>query len=150
MKKRLLIDANLLLLLVIGAVEEGRHISTSKRLSGFVRDDYDNVVKIFSEFNEICITSYIATEVSNLIDLHGVAGQLAYGIARNLFSSFTQIDTHVREDCLPDYFVHYGLTDCSLIQLVTKYSVLTSDSRLCPMLYAVNSNNVIQYCPIKN
>lgn len=148
MASRLVIDTNLLLLLVIGAVEEGRHISTSKRLGDFELSDYDHVVKIMSQFSEVCITSYIATEVSNLIDLHGTSGKLAYGIARSLFSIFTEIETNLRTDCLPDHFDYYGITDCSLIHLVSDCKVLTSDHRLCTVLYQVQPDNVIEYCPI--
>jgi rRNA-processing protein FCF1 len=150
MHTRLVIDANLLLLLVIGAVEEGQHISKSKRLGNFDLTDYDNVVKIMSKFNEVCITSYIATEVSNLIDLHGTSGRLAFRIARSLFSIFTEISTSIRDDCSPDCFEYYGITDCSLINLVSECKVLTSDNRLCNALYKVNPENVLQYSSIGN
>ncbi|WP_459623604.1 PIN domain-containing protein [Burkholderia sp. 3C] len=90
MAKRLIIDTNLLLLLVIGAVEEGRHIRNSKRLGAFSLRDYDNVVKIMSEYEMVFITPYIATEVSNLIDLDGYARNLAYDFARNMFAVFFQ------------------------------------------------------------
>lgn len=150
MDTRLVIDANLLLLLVIGAVEEGRHISTSKRLGNFDLADYDNVVKIMSNFDEVCITSYIAAEVSNLIDLHGTSGQLAFCIARNLFSIFTEIRTSIRDDCSPECFEYYGITDSSLVHLVSEYKVLTSDNRLCAAMYKVNPENVLQYSSIGN
>lgn len=148
MDSRLVIDTNLLLLLVIGAVEDGRHISTSKRLGVFKTIDYYNILDIISKFSEVCITSYIATEVSNLIDLHGNSGMIAYSVARELFSIFTEIDTEIKTDCLPDYFHYYGITDSSLIHLVPDCKILTSDHRLCTMLYEVNPENVIEYCPI--
>ena len=85
MAKNLIIDTNLLLLLVIGAVEGGRHIKNSKRLGAFDLDDYNTVLKIMATYDEIFITPYIATEVSNLIDLNGNPGVLAYKIARELF-----------------------------------------------------------------
>ena len=43
-KKTLIIDTNLLLLLVIGAVEGGRHIQNSKRLNKFTLQDYDAIL----------------------------------------------------------------------------------------------------------
>lgn len=90
-KKKLIIDTNLLLLLVIGAVEGGRHIQNSKRLNKFTFQDYDAILDVMACHQEICITHYIATEVSNLIDLTGYASRLAYETARILFSQFTQI-----------------------------------------------------------
>lgn len=91
MHKRLIIDTNLVLLLVIGAVEGGRHIKNSKRLDAFSRMDYDNILKIVAEHDDVFITTYIATEVSNLIDLNGYAKILAYEIAQNLFCNFKKM-----------------------------------------------------------
>ena len=99
MPRHLIIDTNLLLLLVIGAVEEGRHIRNSKRLNAFNISDYDNVVKIMSSYDQVFITPYIATEVSNLIDLNGRAKLLVYEVARNLFTIFKQIDVDIDADC---------------------------------------------------
>ena len=146
MRRRLIIDTNLLLLLVIGAVEGGRHIHNSKRLNAFSVSDYDNVVKIMSEHDEIFITPYIATEVSNLIDLDGHARLLAYEVARNLFCKiFKKIDIDIDEDCGSEYFLRFGITDSSLIKLAPNYFILTSDHRLLVPLFQSSTDTIIPY-----
>jgi hypothetical protein len=76
---------------------------------------------------EICITHYIATEVSNLIDLTGYASRLAYETARILFSQFTQVHSNITSDCAQDTFLAYGLTDSSLVRLAADHTILTDD-----------------------
>ena len=139
----LIIDANLLLLLVIGVLEEGRHISNSGRLKEYSEDDYQVIVKYMGRFSNVYITPYIATEVSNLIDLNGHARIMAFEAARLLFSQFQQIDTNISADSESNLFSTYGLTDSSLIGLVADYTILTNDGRMSNALYAINGDNVI-------
>lgn len=150
MQHRLIIDTNLLLLLVIGAVEGGRHISTSKRLSNFSIDDYDNVLRIMGRYQDVCITPYIATEVSNLIDLNGHSRQLAFMIARELFSNFIELDTNIVLDSASEIFNLYGITDSSLIQLASSHFVLTADTRLFAELFQASQENILPYVPERN
>lgn len=150
MSRRLIIDTNLLLLLVIGAVEEGRHIKNSKRLGAFSISDYDNVVKIMSEYDEVHITPYIATEVSNLIDLNGNARSLAFMIAQDLFCNiFKRIDVTLDTDCGSEFFLNFGITDSSLIKLAPYYFILTHDYRLLPPLFKSSENTIIPYVCVK-
>ncbi len=146
MPSRLIIDTNLLLLLVIGAVEGGRHIRNSNRLNAFNVSDYDNIIKIISKHDEIYITPYIATEVSNLIDLDGHARELAYRIAQNLFCNvFKRVDIEIDKDCGSEFFINFGVTDSSLIKLAPHYFILTSDYRLLVPLFESSMNTIIPY-----
>lgn len=142
-RSRLIIDANLLLLLVIGAIEGGRHISNSKRLKDYSENDYQVVVRFMGTFGGVYITPYIATEVSNLIDLNGYARTIAFEMAQLLFSQFKQIDTNIATDSEGKWFGTYGLTDTSLIGLVSEYTILTNDGRMSSVLYTVNGENVV-------
>ena len=81
MKTGVLIDTNLLLVMIMGGVDEGRYISKSKRLGDFCIDDYHMLWELVKGYREIWITPYIAAEVSNLIDLDGYAGAKAFEIA---------------------------------------------------------------------
>lgn len=145
MPRHLIIDTNLLLLLVIGAVEEGRHIGNSKRLKAFSIKDYDNIIRIIKPYDKICITPYIATEVSNLIDLDGHARILAYQVARNLFSFFEKIAVDIDQDCESDLFLEFGITDHSLIRLAPDYFILTSDYRMLDCLFKSSQDTIIPY-----
>lgn len=149
MGRRLIIDTNLLLLLVIGAIEEGRHIRNSKRLNAFDKQDYQVVLRCMENFDKVFITPYIATEVSNLIDLRGYARIKAYKMARVLFSQFKKINPVIDDDCAPDYFLNYGITDSSLILLAPNYHVLTDDRRILAALYTANPKTILPYELIK-
>lgn len=147
--RRLIIDTNIFLLLVIGAVEEGRHISKSKRLNGYSYKDYLIVIDFIATFSEIYITHYIATEVSNLIDLKGHLSDTAFKIAQELFKECRQVDSDIHSDCNDKNFIHYGITDSSLINLVSEFVVLTNDNRLLAGLYGNGHDNVVPYNSIK-
>lgn len=145
MQKHLIIDTNLLLLWVIGAIEGGKHIKNSKRLKKFSRKDYDNILKIISNYDAVFITPYIATEVSNLIDLKGYARILAYEMARTLFTEFGKINVDIDEDCQSELFLQFGITDNSLIQLAQQYFILTNDTRMLDALFKSNKATIIPY-----
>lgn len=148
--KRLIVDTNLLLLLVIGAIEEGRHIKNSKRLNVYGINDYDNVLSLMAQYDEIYITPYIAAEVSNLIDLTGHARELAFKFAQNLFQSkFKNIEVDVVEDCKLQHFPLFGITDSSLINLAPNYYILTNDDRLLPPLFESSMHTIIPYALLK-
>ncbi|QXG80656.1 hypothetical protein [Rhodospirillum rubrum] len=143
--KKLIIDTNILLLLVIGSIESGRHIRNSKRLSGFDIKDYRAVVEFIGSFEKIYITPYIATEVSNLIDLNGYAAKLAFGIARSFFLIFEQIESTIVSDSEPEEFLSYGITDSSLVRLSSNYTILTNDKRLLGPLFSAGGENIIPF-----
>ncbi|VVP67780.1 hypothetical protein PS910_00256 [Pseudomonas fluorescens] len=143
--KGLIIDTNLLLLLVIGSVEEGRHIRNSNRLNAYSKDDFDVVAQFMGKFNDVFITPYIAAEVSNLIDLNGYARDSAFQIVRVLLDEFKQVEVDLSKDAASDSFLIYGLTDNSLIDLVSDYTVITNDARLLGPLFAASPDNVIPF-----
>lgn len=150
MTRRLIIDTNLLLLLIIGAVEGGKHIKNSNRLNKFSISDFDKITKIISEYDEIHITPYIATEISNLIDLTGDARLLAFQIAQEFFCNIAKtINIELGNDCSSEFFLEFGLTDSSLIKLAPNFSILTCDYKLLGPLYSSSKETIIPY-PIGN
>jgi hypothetical protein len=144
-QKKLIIDTNLLLLLVIGAVEGGRHIKNSKRLNKFTLQDYQTVIDVMVNHQEMCITPYIAAEVSNLIDLRGYAARLAYETARILFAQFRQVHSDIATDSAQDTFLAYGLTDSSLVRLAADHTILTDDQRLFGALFSACAENILPF-----
>ncbi|OED11485.1 hypothetical protein [Burkholderia sp. A2] len=148
--QRLLIDTNLWLVMIIGGVEEGRYIAKSKRLGSYSLEDFDNLWNIFASYKEVWITPYIAAEVSNLIDLDGEAGVKAYVIAKEIFSRLNQVDSLISKDCENEFYIPFGLTDGSIIQLSEQFDVLTNDKRMLGPLYQVGMENVIPYYPVSS
>lgn len=145
----LLIDANLWLLMIIGGVDEGRYIAKSNRLGAYCLEDYDSLWKLAGTYKEIWITSYIAAEVSNLIDLKGEAADKAFHLARVIFSTLRQVDTSIAQDCEGSFFIRFGLTDNSILKLSDKFDILTNDKKMLIPLYEIGSNNIIPFTPTK-
>ena len=135
MKDGLLIDTNLLLVMIIGGIDNGRYIEKSKRLrSDFCIEDYHRLWEFAKGYKKIYITPYIAAEVSNLIDLNREAGIKAFELARNVFSFFTQAETLIFADCKGEFFLKFGLTDNSIIKLSRSLDILTNDGRMAVLL----------------
>jgi hypothetical protein len=143
--RNLIIDTNLFLVLVIGGVDDGVHIKKSNRLNKFSVRDYDLLLRVMLDYDEVFITPYIAAEVSNLIDLHGEAAKKAYMIAQILFKQFPQVDTNIAVDSGSADFIYYGITDSSLSRLAKDYVILTDDSRILPALFNSCAKNIIPY-----
>ncbi|MCT7519031.1 PIN domain-containing protein [Aliarcobacter cryaerophilus] len=142
---KVIIDTNLLLLLIIGSVDDGIHINKSSRLNDYDIDDYDNIVKIINNTKEIYITPYIATEVSNLIDLKGNLKERSFEICREIFKNFKQVDIDIYSDINENSFIYFGLADASLVRLAPNYNILTADNRLLVELYKSCSENILPY-----
>lgn len=145
MKDGLLIDTNLLLVMVIGGVDEGRYIEKSKRLSGFCIEDYINLWRLVAEYKAVWITPYIAAEVSNLIDLDGDVGARIFDLAREVFNQFKQIDSSISDDSKGSFFIEFGLTDNSIINLSKTIDIVTNDQRMLTPLYTVSPDRIIPF-----
>ncbi|MBD8533074.1 MULTISPECIES: hypothetical protein [unclassified Massilia] len=152
MSDRLLIDTNLLLVMIIGAVDEGRYIERSKRLGQFCAEDYYQLWEFAGNYKEVWITPYIAAEVSNLIDLDGYAGIKAFEFTRELFAEFKQVEVSISEDCRGELFIRFGLTDNSIIKLAkdNDLDILTNDHRMLVSLYDASPEHIVPYIPIKS
>ncbi|MFJ4066624.1 hypothetical protein ACIPW4_15215 [Pseudomonas sp. NPDC089996] len=148
-KSKLIIDTNLLLLLIVGSIENGRHIKSSNRLKAFKESDYQNVLNVMQQYRAVYITPYIATEISNLIDLTGYVYERALEVARAFFRIFEKINSDIEEDSAPALFLRYGITDTSLVKLAGEYTILTNDARLLPPLYEACPENVLPYELVK-
>ncbi|MDC4563711.1 hypothetical protein NQ786_18495 [Acinetobacter baumannii] len=146
MLKKLIVDTNLLLLWVIGSIDSGSYLSRSNRLDKFKYEDFTKLNSLIAKYDALYITPYIATEVSNLIDLKGEAKEKALEIFKALLLNTMKIaDTDIHLDIEGNTFYIYGITDNSLITLVKNYYVLTDDNPLCCALYEVNPDHVLQY-----
>lgn len=149
MPQSLVIDANLLLLLIIGQIDEGQHLHKSNRLSAYDRKDLKKLRCVMAQFEKIIISPYLAAEVSNLIDLKDTLRQRAFQVARIFFSQFEQASVSVCQDAQHSAFIRYGITDASLAVLAKDYMIITNDNRLLPILFAVNSKNVLPFSTVR-
>lgn len=150
MRKGLVIDTNLLLLFIIGFIDDGRFIKSSNRLSAYSKEDYKILLEIMSQFQTLYITPYIAAEVSNLIDLKHDLYYRAYQTASGLFEQFTDVQVSTKQDSQLPAFITHGIADASLVELAKDHFVLTNDNKLLPLLFDAEPDNIIPFALASN
>ncbi len=110
------VDANLLLLLILGSYDR-RQISTNKRLLKFSQEDFDLLVRVLKRFAKVVTTPNILTEVSNLSQAIAESEKAAY------FARFASMLTLVREEHVPsatalaNRWARFGLTDAAIAEI---------------------------------
>ena len=123
-----IIDANLLVLFVVGAT--GRHLITKhRRLRRFSVEDYDRLLELTGS---VIVTPNTLTEASNLLAQHDDPERskffdtLRYTIENNLEIVVTSVDASHNSA-----FNRLGLTDAALLEVVSsKTPLLTVDLAL--------------------
>lgn len=127
---RILLDANLLLLLLIGTFERDR-IERFKRTASYSAYDFDQLVGFLRAFRAIITTPHILTEISNLADslpdhLQPSWSRHFAASASFLIESFNPAADLMRGDVFP----LFGLTDAAIHAISTDTLILTDDHRL--------------------
>ncbi|MBN3891152.1 MAG: PIN domain-containing protein [Nostoc sp.] len=150
-QKGVLIDTNILLLFLVGSVNQER-ITKFNRTQQFIPEDYELLLEFIARFQKLVTTPNILTEVNSL------ANQLGEPERSQCFAIFAQFVKNVA--LLDEYyvnsldavntekFVKFGLTDSGILTLSKgKYLVLTDDFKLASYLQSVevdviNFNNI--------
>ena len=125
------IDANLLVLLVAGAVDPGL-IGKHRRLQGFTVDDYDLLLDIAGRADSIFVTPNTLTEASNLLAQHRDPERsiLLDGL-RLLIEDSREVVVRSVEASSHDAYARLGLTDAALLEVAASETpVLTADLEL--------------------
>lgn len=123
--RKVAIDANLLLLLVVGKASKS-FIAEHKRLSAFTGADFDMLRSIVVRANSVLITPNVATEVSNL---------LGYGVREPMRSRIFAVFRELVPKMLEHYeasqlaigqpeFDQLGLSDCAWLGALDPETVL--------------------------
>ena len=122
-----LVDANLLLLYVVGAYDVD-HIERFKRTSTFVADDFYLLDRLLGRFETIVTTPPILTEVSNFV------GQLSEGHCRPCTQLLRQLIPELEEEHRPsstvsehNYFLQFRLTDAGIAETGTDTYLIVTD-----------------------
>lgn len=124
----LVLDANLLVLLLVGAVDR-RLILTFKRTSAFIPEDYDVVCELVRRSSQVICTPNVLTEVSNLLGDAHPAQKAEFHEALKAFEAGTKESYHrtrlVIDD--PDCST-LGVSDSVLLRLCDRgYLLVTAD-----------------------
>lgn len=129
---QVVVDTNLLVLLVVGRASR-TFIAKHKRLTEFVPEDYDALVRILGNASELLVTPHVLAETSNL------AGYIAEPARTEVLRELQTIIRTGTEVTIPSKaaaerqeFIRLGLTDAVLLEAAAQEVVLLStDLALC-------------------
>lgn len=129
-----LLDANLLVLLIVGTVDK-RRIASHHRLGGFSAVDFDVLRDFLFGARTIIVTPNILTEASNLVGNPKNPNHRSYfeGLQAIVIhtESFTEVYVPSAEALGHPCFRYLGLTDAGIVQLADRDTiVLSCDNRL--------------------
>ena len=128
---RLLVDANLLVLYIVGTVNPKR-IDTFKRTSKYQLADYELLRRVLGRFDSLWTVAHVLAEVSNLTDLSGrerVAAREALKQTISLLKEEPIASLAAAEDSL---YSELGLSDAAIgaVARANGCTVLTDDLEL--------------------
>lgn len=135
--KNVYLDANLLVLLVVGATDSSL-IAKHKRLSEFDEKDYETLVGLVSRMGQILVTPNTLTEASNLLAQHGEPEKSQiFEVLRILVEEHEEIVVTSQIASRNKEFKRLGLTDAVLLEVIsTEKPLITVDLDL--YLAAIN------------
>lgn len=125
---KILLDANLLVLLIVGFTDRNL-ILRHKKTKTFEKADYNLLVEILSRYDVIAVTPHILAEASNLVSL---IGEPALSSVRLTFSNLVQTQEEFylasKDSAKHPAFIRLGLTDASILQVIrSDIPLLTTD-----------------------
>ena len=113
------LDANLLVLLVVGATDQAL-IRRHRRLQAFHADDYELLVDLLGNYQQVLVTPNTLTETSNLLSQHAEPQRSRFF---DTFRSLIEINKEIVVASLAASgnasFRRLGLTDAALLEVVT-------------------------------
>lgn len=129
------LDANLLLVYVIGLYDPG-FIARYKRTDSYRPADFDLLVEIMASFDGLHVTPNLVTEVNGLAN--PMKGNYRDDFFANLADALRSAQEHYHpssELAAHPLAVAFGLTDLGLERLAqTGLTIITADSRLAAYL----------------
>ncbi len=120
------IDANLLVLLVVGST--GRElIARHRRLRAYRAEDYDALIDLIDQFDRILVTPNTLTETSNLLGQHKDPERSRFfETLRVLIQESEEVVVASVKASRNSAFGQLGLTDAALLEVATKETPLVT------------------------
>jgi hypothetical protein len=123
-----LLDANLIVLLVVGSTDEGA-VLKHKRTRAYTINDFRLLVKIVSSYTDVATIPNALSEVSNLLSFEHDQ------LSRRIVATFSRFVANTREHYVPSRaasdraeFAWLGLTDSALLEVsASEIDLLTAD-----------------------
>ena len=145
------IDANLLVLLVVGRV--GRDlIAKHRRLREYTAEDYDVLVDLLNPVDRILVTPNTLTETSNLLAQHREPQRSRFfDMLRYLIQESKEVVVSSSDASNNDAFKRLGLTDAALLEAVTEDTPLvTVDLDLYLAVLDKGTNAAVNFTHLRN
>ena len=129
------IDANLLVLLVVGTASKD-YIPKHRRLAAYTADDFELLGLIISEFSDIVLVPHLLAEASSLArKIENPARGRIQDALQTLIETVIEIPVSSRSGVQRDEFNRLGLTDAVILHLCSM-----DVSGLNPTLVTVDSD----------
>jgi hypothetical protein len=137
--KGLLVDANLLVLYLVGKVNRQR-ILNFKRTGDFTIEDYDLLVRLIGRFGKLIATPHVLRQVSDLTKLTGFELTAIRRLFKLLVEQIEESYDSSRVLVCDPLFERFGLTDAAVATVCSRgILVLTAD---LPLQLALQKRNV--------
>ena len=128
--KGVLVDTNLLVLLLVGAVNR-RRIQNFKRTGDFTVQDFDLLTCLLDWFGKLIATPHVLSQVSDLTDLTGTELTRVRAVFKTLVEEIEECCDTSRILVANPLFARFGLTDSAIATVCSRgILVLTTDVRL--------------------
>lgn len=146
---RAILDANLLIVLLVGLCDKGK-LGKKKCVREYDEDDYLLLLEVLGRFGEVLVTPNIVTECSN-----NLCGRTDHGENAPESRMLAQLLEEGRIGSLRERYVpsceaarraeysYLGVADCSLLHLVdARCAVVTADGALARAAQSINPASV--------
>ncbi|MFH1118073.1 MAG: PIN domain-containing protein [Pseudomonadota bacterium] len=151
----LIIDANLLVLFIVG-VTDRRLVQKHRRLKAFTVEDFDLLRRLIESSPQVLVTPNTLTETSNLLGyINEPARTHVFRTFRGVVRSTEEEYVQSRTACEAKDFMRLGLTDSALIEISNaSRTLLTTDvslylSALNRGILAINFNHLREHITLK-
>lgn len=124
--KGIFIDANLLVLLVVGATDQTL-IPKHRRLRRFMVEDYERLIGIIRQAGQVFLTPNTLTEASNLLAQHpNPERSRFFAVLRRIIGTNEEIIVESKTASRNNAFVRLGLTDAALLEVISEETPLVT------------------------
>ena len=145
------IDANLLVLLVVGSVNPDA-IARHRRLREYTQEDYFILINLMNQVGRTLVTPNTLTETSNLVGLHREPERSRFfERLRFIIEETEEIVVSSADASSNSAFTRLGLTDAALLEVATEDTpIITVDLDLYLAASSSNPQSAINFTHLRN
>lgn len=145
------IDANLLVLLIVGSIGE-ELIPKHRRLQRFAAEDYQTLRNLLDRVDQVFVTPNTLTETSNLLAQHGEPERSRFmDRLRTVIQESREIHVVSEVASQNNEFKRLGLTDAALLEVATAETpLLTVDLDLYLAALTKDQGMAVNFTHLQN